>query len=483
VHELLNYNFVPGDLRDGDFAALYERRRRDSVFAFAYRNEAGETIALRDHIGIAPLYYRDGPGGLRFALAMNDLVEEGDELDDYGTRLFLAHGTAKLGPPVRGVKTVPQGTVIRFRADGSTEVLYEYRLPSEPLPSLTLDELADETDRLMRAAVERTVKTDSVGLYMSGGIDSALVAIYLKRAGVEVSAYTSAPWGEGGSDVGPSKMNVQLAGVDRHTIVPLDTADYARHVDASRRLYGSPHGVTTLIGVASLFDGSDIGDCEQVYLGHNTDTMTCSTGAQYLVYFAQNLPRAVRRRVHPDLCHEDVLSNFFSFQTCGYEPDCEVFPDAYRDLDGVRLLTLGAIYVTQTPAHSELLVDPVIQQGAVASGPYYDMDLVEFCLRLPRRQRISYSRSATLKLQIDKRVFRKVAERYLPPEIVNRKKAFTIPFARDEASRAYEAALPTRWGDRPLDDRRHRFTAKMLGEFARDHGIVTPETGEPLGYA
>jgi asparagine synthetase B (glutamine-hydrolysing) len=478
VREILNYNFVPGDVRDGDFDALYRRRRRDSVFAFAYRNEAGETIALRDHLGIVPLYYRQTVAGPRFSLALDDLVDDGDELDERGAELFLAFGTARLGPPVRGVGIVPAGTVVRFAAGGGPpEVLYEYAIePGPPLP-LSLEELADEADRLMQRSVERTLESDSVGLYLSGGIDSALVAIYLKRAGAAVSAYTSAPWGEGGAEVPFAKMNAELAGVDRHTIVPLDTARYAHHVRESGRLYGGPHAVTTMIGVASLYEGSGIGDEQQVYLGHNTDTMTCSTGSQYLVYFTHRLPRALKRRLHPTLCHTSPLSDFLSFQSQGRVTEHERFARAYGHLEPIQLLTLAASYVTQTPAHSEVLVQPVLRQGALAADPYYDMDLFELCLRMPLRHRVRATRESKIGIAMEKRVFRKLAERYLPPEIVHRKKAFTIPFARDDASRAYEAALPTSFDGRSVTGLRERFAAEVLGRFASDRGLAAARPG------
>jgi asparagine synthetase B (glutamine-hydrolysing) len=471
VEELLNYNFVPADVRDGDFAALYERRRRDSVFAFAYRDEAGGTFALRDHLGVVPLYYRQGPDGVRFSLAMKDLVCEGDELDERGAELFVAYGTCKLNPPVRGIGSVDPGTVVRFGEDGAPpEVVHRHVIPSTPTLSGSLDEVVDEVDRLMQRSVERTLTSDSVGIYMSGGIDSALVAHCLKRAGVHVSAYTSAPWGDDSTDVPFAQLNVEHLGVDRHTIVPLETADYESYVQAAGRLYGSPHGVVTAIGVAALFENSDIGDCEQVYSGLHADALICSTPSGCLVYFTHRLPRALKRRVHPTLRHRDALADLLCFESRGAETHYDDFLYVNRELAPIPQLIIGGIHIAGT-VHSEVFADPVIQKGAIVGNPYYDMDFVDLCVRLPLRHRLAFSWSSRTKLILEKRILQKVAERYLPPEVVYRKKAFTIPFKRDAASRAYEESLPTSFDGRELTDRDQRYAAEILRRFVSERQI------------
>jgi asparagine synthetase B (glutamine-hydrolysing) len=473
VKEILNYNFVPGHIGDGDFAALFEKRRRDSCFAFVHSTDSGDIVALRDHLGTVPLYYRVTAEGVRFSVSLADLATEQDVFDRRGVDSFLSIGTARLAPLIRGVGIVPPGSVIRFGTNGAPpEVLYRYHVPTEGRVSASIDDLADELDRLMLQAITRTVKADPVGLYMSGGIDSGLVAIYLKRAGAAVNAYTSATSGTSGVEIPFAKTIAAKAEVRNHAIVPLDTGRYAQYVRDAHHLYGSPHGTSTLIGVSSLWQHSSIGAEQQVYLGQNADAMTCSTSRQYLVYFLHRLPRTVRRRLHPALGCPSALSDYLSLTSLGKVTEYDDFSRRYGTLDPLSLLTLAGQYIAATPRSGECLSLPAVRRGVIASNPYYDMDVVEHCLQTPLRHRIAVSRSSKVFLTLDKKVYRKLAERHLPRELVYRKKGFTIPFHRDEASRAFQSSLPRDWCGESLTDSEQRFAASVLTHFAREHHIA-----------
>jgi Asparagine synthase len=476
MQELLNYNFDAAHVHDRDFGALYRTRRRDSIFAFAYRDDDGTVFALRDHLGAAPLYWRHAAGEPRFSTSLADLVEDGDELDEHGVELFLAFGTTKLGPLVRGIGVVPPGSVVRFGPDGVPVTVYHYDIAVDPMLALSRADLVDELDRLMRQAVGRSLRHDDVGIYMSGGIDSALTAIYLKQAGARVTAYTSAPWGEGGLEVPFAKINAERTGVDEHVIVPLETARYQRYVDASRELYGSPFGQTTMIGVTSLWDSGSLAARGQIYFGQNTDTMTCSTAQQELVYFLHRIPRELRRRLDQRLCCTTMLADYLSLYTHGQVTRYEPFERVYGGLDPLRLLTLAGMLVVHSPVDGECLSLPAVRRGIPASNPYYDVDLVEFCLRIPLRHRIGVSRSSKIGLTLDKRAYRMLAERHLPKELVHRKKAFTVPFKRDDETRSFQASLPATFGDRILVGDQERFAASVLAPFVDEHRLRLDST-------
>jgi asparagine synthetase B (glutamine-hydrolysing) len=472
VKELLNYNFDPAHVRDGDFDALYRSRRRDSLFAFAYEDVDGSIVALRDHLGSVPLFYRQGAGGVRFSLRVADLIEPGDRLEPYGTDVFLAFGTTKLESLVRGIVPVRPGSVLRFRAPGAEpEVAFEHRIDPGPPLSLSATDEVDELDRLMRQAIARTLKSEDVGIYMSGGIDSALMAIYLKKAGARVSAYTSAPWGTASREVPFAKISAERTGVDDHVIVPLETESYGRLVAASRELYVNPLGQSTMIGVTSLWDGTSIGDRPQVYLGQNTDTMTCSVTQQNLVYFLHRLPRAAKRRIDRRLGHDGALAEYLSLYTHGQITGYEPFERAYPGVGPLRVLTLAGMLVVHSPVDGECLSSPVVRRGHLAANPYCDMDMVEFCMRIPVRHRIDFSRSSRIRIRLDKRVFRRLAERYLPGELVHRKKAFTVPLGRDDATRNFDDSLPSTFAGRRLVSSQERFAAGVLAPFAEEHRL------------
>lgn len=104
---LLNYNFNPLDIADNDFKSLFEKRRRDSCFAFVYQKD-GKIYAIRDHIGTAPLYFRKINDEIKFSVNLNSLIiNRSCILDPEGVRYFIAFGTPKLKSLLNEVKIVP----------------------------------------------------------------------------------------------------------------------------------------------------------------------------------------------------------------------------------------------------------------------------------------------------------------------------------------------------------------------------------------
>lgn len=164
-------------LLDGMFAFS----RLDGMFAFCLFDTRTETAYLvRDPMGVKPLYYADGDGGIYFASELSALVEAGvvsREIDELALRAYLR--LDYVPSPlclIRGVRKLNGGEVLeigrssrrlgRF-ADWSTE------------HEASLDEAGalDLFDRLMRDSVSRQLVADvPVGVFLSGGVDSSIVA-------------------------------------------------------------------------------------------------------------------------------------------------------------------------------------------------------------------------------------------------------------------------------------------------------------------
>lgn len=167
------------------------------------------------------------------------------------------------------------------------EIIYRYKInKSSKDPTLiSLNEYVDRLDELFVQAIKRTAKFDKVGLYLSGGIDSGLTGIYLKKIGVKVNAYTSAPWGKKSSEIPFAKINAERIGVEKHDIISLESNEYKEMISYIPVLYGGPHGNTSSVGLASLWKKSQINNEEQIYGAQGCDTENCSVPVQYLIFF------------------------------------------------------------------------------------------------------------------------------------------------------------------------------------------------------
>lgn len=102
--------------------------------------------------------------------------------------------------PVKNVFAVPAGTELTWKCDRDTGVICES--PSKRLLEWreSSEEIQDETEAivqlqdLLKEAVQRQISdinsSETVGVFLSGGLDSSVVAALLVKAGVKVRAYT-----------------------------------------------------------------------------------------------------------------------------------------------------------------------------------------------------------------------------------------------------------------------------------------------------
>jgi asparagine synthase (glutamine-hydrolysing) len=235
----------------------------DGMYAFAIwdARERRLTIA-RDRFGEKPLFYRCGAdGNLEFASELTTLARDmaTAELDPAALDAFFVLGYVPGEQTIlRDVRQLPPGHLLTWTAAERSLSLSRYwRMPARPPePDREVGELLDETEYLMRAAVRSRLISDvPLGVFLSGGVDSALVtALACQESGHQVETFTV------GYDVGAVNENdaaraVALAlDTDHHELV-LREADIAQRVPALLRRLDQPHADPALValhGVAEL---------------------------------------------------------------------------------------------------------------------------------------------------------------------------------------------------------------------------------------
>jgi len=155
----------------------------DADFALVAVHDDGTVTLARDFFGCAPLYFTQTMGGIAFATEYKALlhVPEFTATPDSDMLQHLQHGKRlPLGRTLlKGVEAVLPGTVLTIAPDGARTV----RL----MPTITATgELSDETvacelvrTSLVRALTRRTADLDTIGLALSGGIDSIALAFMI----------------------------------------------------------------------------------------------------------------------------------------------------------------------------------------------------------------------------------------------------------------------------------------------------------------
>lgn len=161
---------------------FYERLRGEFAFLL-YDRSLGRLIAARDRFGIKPLYVaRTEAGGWAFSSEIKGLFGTG-----LVEREIDLNASSKDGATLfRGVEHVPPATAVVLDLVNGTQRVTSYWRPNFPRgsgynTSRTFEEYKEEIDRVLTEAIRLRLRADvPVGLYLSGGIDSALVAAKVK---------------------------------------------------------------------------------------------------------------------------------------------------------------------------------------------------------------------------------------------------------------------------------------------------------------
>jgi asparagine synthase (glutamine-hydrolysing) len=151
------------------------------MFAFAvWDSERRRLFAARDRLGIKPFYYRLLPEGIAFASELKALLVLGaPPIDKSALRDFLFHGYVPAPKTIyQGIAKLPAGHTLSWQ-DGKLDI-ERYWNPSPKIYVRDRAASLEELDALLRVVVpEHTLADVPVGVFLSGGIDSALTAYYL----------------------------------------------------------------------------------------------------------------------------------------------------------------------------------------------------------------------------------------------------------------------------------------------------------------
>ena len=155
-------------------------RHLEGMFAFAiYDAGLGRVFIARDRIGKKPLYLHHGERSFSFAstpAALMSLLDHQPVMDNAALTHYLAFGYTRNTGPLKDIDELPPAHHMTIHRDGRREVACYFRPP--PLSkTMTTKGVEDAIDRLLRDAVVSRLDSDvPIGCFLSGGIDSSLIA-------------------------------------------------------------------------------------------------------------------------------------------------------------------------------------------------------------------------------------------------------------------------------------------------------------------
>jgi len=209
------------------------------MFAFAlWDTQTKRLLLARDRLGIKPLYYRVLPDGIAFASELKALLLLGTpDIDQSAVRDFLFHGYVPAPKTIyRGICKLPAGHTLEWDAGRLTVERYWH--PSTALVERSADETVQELDALLREVVpQHTVSDVPVGVFLSGGVDSALTAYYLDAPRTYTLGFEA-----GARSEADAARRVAAHLRTEHLEMMAPQADFAGALDRMPALFDEPFG-------------------------------------------------------------------------------------------------------------------------------------------------------------------------------------------------------------------------------------------------
>ena len=162
----------------------------EGMYCFAiWDARRGRLLLARDRFGEKPLFYRASGGRLTFASELTALqsgLDAADAVDPVSLTAFLALGYVPgAASMVSDVSQLPAASVLTWRLqDPVARVARYWRLPDlRPSATDSLEAMTAELEvRFADAVRSRLIADVPVGVLLSGGLHSTLVAAYAARA-------------------------------------------------------------------------------------------------------------------------------------------------------------------------------------------------------------------------------------------------------------------------------------------------------------
>ena len=166
----------------------------DSMHAFVFYNSLkNEIILSRDHAGIKPLYFAKTSSGIIFSSEIKSLLpycKTANTIDRMALACTCYSGANFLRQTIfKGINKVMPGETMVFDID-QKKFKTVHRNLVKPLSNKKF-EIEEFTDETKRAIKQSTLGLRKFGMFLSGGIDSSLIAYELKNELKSLHTYTN----------------------------------------------------------------------------------------------------------------------------------------------------------------------------------------------------------------------------------------------------------------------------------------------------
>ncbi|HEY3257977.1 MAG TPA: asparagine synthase (glutamine-hydrolyzing) [Gemmatimonadaceae bacterium] len=220
----------------------------NGMFALAFYDGLEQRLLTAcDHAGIKPLYLLRHPDGVLFASQYDQVLSHPwareKKVSEAALGLYLRLGY--IPPPFGLVESSAAGEAgswVSFGADGTVRDGRYFEFPRNPEAELCGDAALEAVDAAVTSAVRRQLVSDvPLGVFLSGGIDSPLVAAKAQAAeGTPLPAFTLGTDGDALDESIDAARYAEALGLN-HTIRHIVPSEVVSLLDDVVTAYNEPH--------------------------------------------------------------------------------------------------------------------------------------------------------------------------------------------------------------------------------------------------
>ncbi len=444
----------------------------NGMFAIALHDqETGKLLLARDRCGQKPLYLTT-TGPLLFASEIRALHHAGTDLTPDPSPLSQWLSLRYVEEPAtmfRNIQTLPAAHWMSIDANGNRHLQRYWQPPTpekKPPRPQPLPQAVHTLDQLTRSSVKLALQSDvPVAAYLSAGVDSSLLAHYIRDLGADITTL-SIGFGAGSDETTAATRFAESLGLKHHPtqLTPASLQDLPRVIAQMERPVGDAlilafdklASHTTALGckVALGGEGPDehfagysfqkayltahklgkpgrhlaaaaLKHCPPTWL-NKLSQFPADLGPEgrqktihYLTHFHTLTPTAQTTALRtlfstqdiPPLLHPDILAQ---------QPQ-PGNPEPYPATENRLHFALAPQYTSWLPDWSLIRQDKnTMAHSLEYRAPFLDHRIIDFAFTLPDTYKIHR--------RTDKYIWRKLAQRHLPPHVTQRtKQPFYLP--------------------------------------------------------
>ncbi len=423
-------------------------------FAFAIFDKKTDTLMLaRDHVGIAPLFYASVGHHFVFAseikaILKHPLIKREVNLTALD-QIFSFPGMVSPDTMFQGISAVKPGHYLKIRHE-HIEVREYWDLCYPQASDIDWGKpesyYTDRLDELLTQAVRYRLQADvPVGFYLSGGMDSSLIAAIIHQLHPEKRHSFSIGFADKDIDERAYQQLMVSRVMSEHHEAVFDWQDIANRLKQAIYHAESPLKEsydTCSLTLSELVKHHHI---KVVLTGEGSDELF----AGYVGYRLEGqrpdedifdaeimIEREIREKLwgDPDFLYE---RNFYQFKEIKQAIYSDMLNEQSNKFDSIKPDLIDKNKLSNRhPLHKRSYLDFKLRlsdhllsdhgdrvsyaNSVEARYPFLDINLIEFAKTVPPNMLINGA--------IEKYIVKKLSERYLPPQIVRREKfAFVAP--------------------------------------------------------